>query len=169
MPRILIVNEEDEVIGLKEKSELTSEDISRDTGLWVLDENDNILLAKRSANKKIHPNLWSGAVAGTVEEDETYESNIIKEAEEEIGLKNIKPIFLYKRLKTKDPRYKRMTGVFKIIINRETQLELEPMEVSEVKWFTKNEVQDLIETTPEIFSLNFPLFFSEFISYENKS
>ena len=90
--KIPVVNQQDEIIGYKEKSLITTDDIYRVSALWITDTTGRILLAKRAFTKSRHPGLWGPAVAGTVEEGETYESNIIKEAEEEIGLKNILPI-----------------------------------------------------------------------------
>lgn len=83
----MIVNERDEVIGFKPDAEKTASDIGRVTGLFIFNSQKEILLSKRVAGKKHDPNKWSIAVCGTVEEGETYLSNIIKEAEEEIGLK----------------------------------------------------------------------------------
>jgi len=108
--KIPIVNEKDEIVYYKEKHELLPTEINRDTGLFVLNEKNQILLAQRSSNKKMYPNLWSVAVAGTVEEGETYESNIIKEAQEELGLLNIKPIFMCTYLN--ENKNKRMSGMF---------------------------------------------------------
>ena len=90
--KIPIVNEQEEIIGYKERDDRNDKDIIRITGLWVTNKERNILLARRSFNKKHHPGVWGPAVSGTVEEGETYESNIIKEAEEEIGLTGFKPI-----------------------------------------------------------------------------
>src|SRR3989338_3993719 len=87
--RIPIVNEQDEIIGYKDRKDRNKVDIARITGLWLWNEKGEALLAQRSFNKKMHPGMWGPAVAGTVEEGETYESNIIKESEEEIGLTNI--------------------------------------------------------------------------------
>jgi len=165
--RIPVVNEQDEIIGYKEKKDLTPEDINRDTGLWILDENNNMLLAQRSSNKKVHPNLWTVAVAGTVEEGETYESNIIKEAEEEIGLTGIKPTFmctLFKKVK-----FKRMSGMFKVSVNHDYVFKVEPMEISEIRWFSKSELEKLIQTNKEMFTPNFPDYYNKFLNYESKN
>jgi hypothetical protein len=89
--RIIIVNDQDEVIGLKERRTLLKEDIYRVSGLWVTNSSKDILLAQRDFAKTHDPGKWGPAVAGTLDENETYESNIIKEAEEEVGLKNIHP------------------------------------------------------------------------------
>src|SRR3989338_10763955 len=90
--RIPIVNEQDEIIGYKDRKDRNKVDIARITGLWLWNEKGEALLAQRSFNKKMHPGMWGPAVAGTVEEGETYESNIIKESEEEIGLLGFRPI-----------------------------------------------------------------------------
>lgn len=165
--RIPIVNEQDEIIGYKEKKDLTPLDINRDTGLWIIDENDNILLAQRSSNKKVHPNLWTVAVAGTVEEGETYESNVIKEAEEEIGLVDINPTFICTLLK--EGKYKRMGGMFKVLINHSYNFKVEPMEISEIRWFSKSELEKLFQTNKEMFTPGFPDYYNKFISYESKN
>lgn len=47
-----------------------------------------MLLAQRAFNKKQHPGKWAASVAGTVE-GETYDSNIYKEAKEELGINGI--------------------------------------------------------------------------------
>jgi isopentenyl-diphosphate delta-isomerase len=90
--KILIVDETDTVIAEKHKDEVKSEDIYRISSLWITDSKGNILLAKRALTKKHSPGKWGPAVQGTVDSGETYRDNIIKEADEEIGLTNITPI-----------------------------------------------------------------------------
>src|SRR3989339_514660 len=90
--RIPIVNEQDEIIGYEERETRNPKHICRVTGLWVTDKDQNILLAQRALVRKFNPGMWGPAVSGTVEEGETYKSNIIKEAREEIGLVNLKQI-----------------------------------------------------------------------------
>lgn len=88
--RIPIVNEQDEIIGYKDRKDRNTVDITRITGLWLWNEKGEVLLAQRALSKDINPGLWGPAVAGTVEEGETYESNIIKEAEEGNRLERFK-------------------------------------------------------------------------------
>jgi predicted kinase len=89
--RTIIVNDQDQIIGHKEPGTLLKEDIYRVSSLWVTNSKGDILLAQRKFTQKLDPGKWGPAVAGTVDEGETYESNIIKEAEEEIGLKDMRP------------------------------------------------------------------------------
>jgi isopentenyldiphosphate isomerase len=165
--RIPIVDENDNLIYYKEKHELLFTEINRDTGLFIVDENKKILLAKRSSNKKIYPNLWSVAVAGTVEEGETYESNIIKEAKEELGIYDIKPIFLFKYLKENE--HKRMSGIFKVNIKNEYKFTVEPMEISEIRWFSREELEKLFIENRDMFTPNFTNYYKKFIEYENQN
>ena len=74
--KIPIVNEQDEILGYKDRDGKNREDISRITALWLTDFDGNVLLAQRAFNKKRSPGLWGPAVAGTVEEGETYEEKI---------------------------------------------------------------------------------------------
>ena len=86
--RIPIVDENDKVLSYKERSEVDPDkDLYRVSYLWITDPEGKVLLAQRALSKDRHPGRWASAVAGTVEEGESYEANIIKEAEEELGLK----------------------------------------------------------------------------------
>ena len=89
---IIIVNEIDEVIEYKKRDELAPLDIYRVSALWITNSHGEILLAKRHHTKDHHPGKWDPAVSGTVEKKRggTYDENIIKETEEEIGIKGVK-------------------------------------------------------------------------------
>ncbi|MEK9182858.1 MAG: NUDIX domain-containing protein [Patescibacteria group bacterium] len=151
--RIPIVNEQDEIIGYKEREEQNPKDICRVSGLWLTDKEGNILLAQRALSKKNNPGMWGPAVSGTVEEGETYESNIIKEAEEEIGLKNLKP--------TPGPKFRRSTNHeyfaqwFTIVVDHDYPFIKQDEEVEQIRWFTKNEILEFLEEKPELFSKAF--------------
>lgn len=83
----VIVNENDEIIGHKLREEVDPKnDIYRVSALWVTNSAGDVLIAQRKLTKKHAPGKWEPAVAGTVEKGETDESNIYKEAQEEIGL-----------------------------------------------------------------------------------
>jgi isopentenyldiphosphate isomerase len=153
--KIPIVNENDEIVCYKEREETTREDIRRIVGLYVFDENKKILIAKRHSSKKIDPNCWGPAVAGTVDEGFGYEDTVIKEAEEEIGLKNIKPIFLKKYFyETYNAR--RFSSVYYVIINsRKTILVKQDDEVLDLKWVDFIELQKWFSEKPEEFIPSF--------------
>lgn len=88
--KIQIVNAQDEVIGVKERTEVDySNDIYRVSALWLTNSKGQTLLARRALVKDKDPGKWGPAVAGTIDEGETYDDNIYKEAIEEIGLEGL--------------------------------------------------------------------------------
>ena len=115
------------------------------SALWIVNNKDNkVLLAKRAFTKKQHPGKWGTAVAGTVEEGESYESNIIKEAEEELGIRNIKPEKAIKEFVT--GKHKHFTQWFFLKSDIELdELKVNADEVAEVGWFSMEEFLDLIK------------------------
>ncbi len=162
--KIPIVNEQDEIIGYKDRDNKDPGDIIRASGLWVTDKDGNILLAQRSFSRKNDPGIWGPAVAGTVEEGETYESNIIKEAEEEIGLVGIKPI-LGPKIRAK---YKQYFGQwFTAVVDHDYLFKKQDEEVEELKWFTKEELMKFLEEKPEMFLKEFIRYVEMFKSNEN--
>lgn len=88
--KIIIVDNNDNIIGSKLRSEIDyKKDIHRVSAVFVTNSNEQVLITHRKLTKDTNPGLWGPAVAGTVEEGETYEENAYKEAEEEIGLTGV--------------------------------------------------------------------------------
>lgn len=145
--KIVIVDEKDNVIGYKDQYEVTQEDIYRVSSLWVTNSRGEILLAKRALNKSHDPGKWGPAVEGTVDEGENYKANILKEAEEEIGLKNIEP-----RLGPKE----RVSGEHNFfdqfyILTADKPLNefvIDRGEVDEIRWFSKEDLLKEIQDNP---------------------
>ncbi len=158
--KIPIVNEQDEIIGYKEREGKNPKDISRITGLWLKDREGNVLLAQRSFRKKKSPGLWGPSAAGTVEEGETYESNIIKEAEEEIGLIGLKPIAGPKIRASASHEF--FGQWFIASIDHDYPFKKQDEEVESIKWFTKNELEKLLKEQPEMFVSGFKKYYDLF-------
>lgn len=148
--KIPIVNEDDEIIEYKERNNIKSDDIYRVSFLWVTDTEGNVLLARRAFNKSHDPGKWGPAVAGTVEEGETYESNIIKEIEEEIGLKKVRLITgIKKRSKT---QWNYFSQEFLLILPKGfNDFKIQEDEVAEVKWFSREELIKQLKEKPDDF------------------
>ncbi|MBI5139214.1 NUDIX domain-containing protein, partial [Candidatus Nomurabacteria bacterium] len=109
-----------------------------------------ILLARRAFSKTHDPGKWGPAVAGTVEEGETYESNIIKEAEEELGLKDIKPILGEKLRKKTQWNY--FVQQFHLILDKDiSEFKIQENEVAEIKWFKIEELKKELQEHPDDF------------------
>lgn len=148
--RIPIVDENDNIIEYKDINDRKPNDIYRVSSLWVTNSRHDILLAKRALRMKQDPGKWGVAVAGTLEDDETYETNIIKEAEEELGLKNIKPI-LGLKLRIKDGR-NFFVQRYNIVLDKDiSEFKIQEHEVAEIKWFTKEQLKKELVEHPEDF------------------
>lgn len=148
--KIIIVDENDEIIGYKYRETLNKEDVYRVAALWITNSKGQILLARRHHTKKHHPRRWGPAVAGTVDEGETYEENIIKEAEEELGLKNILPK-IGPKTKTND-EYHHFTQWYVLNLDKDIkELKIQEDEVEEIKWFYLEELKKQLQERPEEF------------------
>lgn len=144
-----LVDKTDKIIGYKLRSELTKSDIHRVSALWITNSQGNILLVQRSLTKRSNPGLWGPAVSGTVEKGETYSKNIIKEAYEELGLKNIKPKKVQK-IKVLDLNH--FTQWYLLNIDMDiSKFKLAKEEIAAIKWFGKDELKIALKNHPEQF------------------
>ena len=58
----------------------------REVAVWIMNEQGEILLQKRASTKKQEPNKWA-ICAGHIDAGETVENAILREIEEELGIK----------------------------------------------------------------------------------
>ena len=147
--KVIIVDENDKEIGLKERGLLEYEDIYRISGLWLSNSKGEVLLAQRNFSKKHNAGMWGPAVSGTVEEGETYESNIYKESDEEIGLTDCK----YKL----GPKIYMDDGVQKFFVqwfvceqDRDVdEFDIQADEVEQIKWIPRSQLVKDVEENPD--------------------
>lgn len=146
---IPVVNESDELIGTKLREDVGPNDIYRVSALWVINSQGEHLLAQRSHTKLKNPGKWGPAVAGTVEVGETYDSNIIKETAEEIGVDiTIEDIQL-------GPKTQRVSSIdryfvqwyFMLMDKDIANFSLPGDEVAGLKWLTTKELNNMITNT----------------------
>ena len=167
MSKLIIVNEKDNVICCKEFKEIKTEDIYRVSALWIENSEGFVLLAKRALTKEHDPGKWGPAVAGTIEEGETYEKNIIKEVEEEIGLKKIE--FLKGPKVRIYGRHNFFCQWFILKTKRKlSEFKIQEEEVDEIKWFPKETLLKEIELNSEKFLHNMKKYTELFIKLEER-
>ncbi len=162
MVKIIIVDENDNKIGLKERGTLDNDnDIYRVSGLWVVNSKGDILLAQRGFLKTNHLGEWGIAVSGTVEESESYEENIIKEAEEEIGLKDCNFI------KSKKERVRGKYNYFRQLFLCTIDIDIDDFVIQEeelegLRWYTRDELRKELKETPEKFTFTVKEFLEKY-------
>jgi len=148
--KVVIVDEKDNIVGHKNRELVKHEDIYRVSALWITNSKEEVLLARRALTKSHDPGKWGPAVAGTVDDGEDYWDNILKEAEEEIGLRNIKPQVGPKLRVSGKHNYFGQWYLLEIdkpidefIIDRS--------EVEQIRWFPKEELLKEIQNSPDDF------------------
>ena len=147
-----VLNERGEFTGIIE----TREECHK-KGLWhrcvyafVIDKDSNILLQKRSANKKLWPNLWDVTVGGHVDSGEFGRQALIRECKEELGIdicdKDIKYLVGSCSKTTKGKiTNNQFNECYLITKNIDiSKVKLQEEEVAEIKFFTKEEVLERI-------------------------
>lgn len=142
---------------LNEKGEYTwkteTRDICHKEGLWhravaifVINSKNQLLLQKRSAKKKMWPNMWDVTAGGHVLANELGYQAVIRETEEELGEKIDRKdlIFIGSSISTnvKGEIINKHFNEYYVVIKDidETKLKLQEDEVSEVKWMEKDEI-----------------------------
>ena len=160
--KFVVVDENDTVIGAKPKAEIDGKKLLyRVAALWIKNSKGESLLARRAYTKTHFPGAWGPAAAGTVEKGETYETNIIKEVEEELGLANLT---IKKGPKTRAYKYPHFTQYFSCMLDVGVEeLRLQEEEVAEVKWFTKEELQEHAQNNPEEFTETMRWYIQKFL------
>ena len=62
--------------------------------LHLIDSKNRIYLQKRNSNKQIQPGKWDTAVGGHISSGEKLEDALLRETEEELGIREIKPVMI---------------------------------------------------------------------------
>ena len=141
IPPRVIVDDNDLAIAIKERDDIDfGRDIYRVSALWVSDDRGRILLAQRGHALHNGPGLWGPSVSGTVDDGETYEYNIYKEADEELGIKDIKFEMLGKIFVDGHRRY--FCTYYSAVIDDSYPFRLSPFEVADIKWMSRSQLTE---------------------------
>lgn len=127
-------------------------------GLWhkavvvfIINAKGQVLLQKRSKNKKLWPNMWDVTAGGHVLAGEFGFQSIIREAKEELGIELNKHEMIFlgssRSINNKGDIKNNHFNEFYIVNKNldETKLKLQSEEVSEVKWINKHEIIEKIK------------------------
>lgn len=83
---VTLVDEQDNVIGSKDRTTLTENDRWRIITIWIFNDKGELLIAKRSMDKRTDPGKWGPSVAGTLEYGDSYLETAKRELKEELGV-----------------------------------------------------------------------------------
>lgn len=162
--KVVLVNAKDEVLGLINKLEAHQKGLlHRAFSVFLFDKEGKILLQKRANSKYHSPNQWTNACCSHPRDNETYQNAAIRRLQEELGIScrlEKKFDFIYKadvggglwehELDTV------FTGVF------EGEFNLNPDEVSEIRYISWGDLEREIEEKPETFTEWFKIILKEY-------
>lgn len=165
MELIEIVDEKGNFTGqIMDKEEAHDKNLlHNEVAIFIINDKRQVLLQKRSANKRFNPNKWA-LCAGHVDKGETLEVAALREIKEEIGIDiNINNLIAFgEREFSIKPSNSHITYFYYIKSNlNENEFTIQTEELSEVKWFDIEKIISMIKEkdNPTVFSeKRIPLF-----------
>ena len=158
-----IVNERDEVIGRKPRSEVHARGLlHRAVHVLVFNSRGEIFLQKRSMKKDRQPGVWDSSCSGHVDSGEDYDQTAVRELREEIGLKlNAPPQRLFK-IDVCEETDAEFVWVYRC--ESEGPFQLHPDEIEKGEWFAPAGVSRWIQEKPQNFAPAFILIWKLFLN-----
>lgn len=156
-PPVVVVDEHDNEVGSAMLAEVWQKGLyHRVVAVFVEDEQGNMLLQLRGPQVKIYPNCWDQAAGGHVDEGYSYEQTAVNELAEELGLQDValKPLGTFRSNKTLDDGriVNQFERVYLAQVTHDATLIPQADEVSELRWFTPNQLKAQIAQHPEEFT-----------------
>ena len=151
-----IVNEKDEVIGSKPRSQVHADgDKHRAVHVLIFNDEGEVFLQKRSQNKDTWPGAWDSSCSGHVDSGEDYEEAAHRELEEELGWKPENPLENLFKLCACEATGNEFIEVYRVKGAGPFRLNTEEIEIGE--WMDVSNLLQRIEYTPKRFSSAFRL------------
>lgn len=134
---------------VKEKTQAHADgDFHRTVHVWIMNDDKELLLQKRSPTKKSHPNCWDISGAGHVRAGEDVIEGAIRELKEELGIVVSKEELQYIATvkSTKNPKNMEFQYVYFLKCNKKVdEYIFEDNEVSEVKYVYYEKLEQMVK------------------------
>ena len=143
-----VVNANDVVIGQATRNEVHKNPslIHRVIHVWVVNNKNEILIQKRSLTKDKLAGFWDISCGGHVQSGFTPNQTVERELKEELGISG-EPRFIKKYLVELSDQTE-MTNLYVVSHNGPFKFSMD--ETSEVKFFSEQQVQSLIESKQNV-------------------
>jgi len=146
-----VVNERDEVIGQKPRSEVHRLGLMhRATHILVFNSRGQVFLQKRSMKKDRQPGLWDSSASGHLNAGEDYDACAMRELREEIGLRLAHAPQRLLRFAASAETDQEHVWVYRC--QAEGPFQLDPQEIAEGGWFGTAQVTQWMAEHPENFA-----------------
>lgn len=142
--------ENKERIGLAERGVVHYYNLwHREIACWIINDNNEILLQRRSPNKKQQPNKLA-VTTGHVGLGETPTESLLREVAEEVGITDVKEKdFIYlDTFKAENPNNYHYKYVYLLKTNKKLdELTMQESEVSELLYVSLDRLKEMIDLT----------------------
>lgn len=137
---VAVVDEQGAVLEYVKRDRLKDDHRWKIISIWIEDGAGNVLIQQRSHKKRLGAGLWTPAVEGTVEKDDSFVLTAKREALEEIGLDDITLIPTKKVLYKSDFGSRLAQGYTAICKWPIERFVLQADEVAQLQWRPKQAV-----------------------------
>lgn len=160
--KVDVVDQTDQVIGTDHIQVVRQKGLRhRYVRTLLQDKEGHFLLQLRGPKNFIYPNCWDFSSAGHVDPGESYESAAARELFEETGIINLdlhETEYYSTDEKYDSQNLLRLNKTFSAVISRGTLLKRESGEVSQLRWFSPDELsrlvfEDELKVTPALIRL----------------
>ncbi|MHC6199001.1 isopentenyl-diphosphate Delta-isomerase [Elizabethkingia miricola] len=162
--KVVLVNPNDDVLGVMEKMQAHQNGLlHRAFSVFLFNQEGKMLLQQRSSTKYHSPDKWTNACCSHPRENETYLDGAKRRIHEELGINcelEEKFHFIYKADVGQDLWEHELDHVFIGTYNGEYQLN--PDEVSAIRFVTMEELDEEIANKPELFTEWFKIIWDEY-------
>jgi len=145
-----IVDENDNVVATVTRKEMIGERLlHRGTIVLVLNSKGEVFITKRARTKDTAPGLYEIGQGGVVASGESYEENAKRELSEELGISDMKLLFLFDfHFEGKNIRY--LAKVFSC--RHDGRMELQEEEIEDGFFISIKKLREMLAKNPEDFT-----------------
>lgn len=165
--KVILVNENDEPIGLMEKLEAHEKAVlHRAFSVFILNDKNEVMLQQRAHHKYHSPMLWTNTCCSHQREGESNIEAGTRRLHEEMGFSaELKELFhfIYKAPFDNGLTEHELDHVMIGYYNEEPKIN--PDEVENWKWMSIEAIKDDIQTQSENYTVWFKIIFDEFYHY----
>lgn len=154
--RFDVVDEQDRVVGSAPRREVHARGLlHRAVHALVFDPAGRLLLQKRSATKDMYPNQWAASASGHVDSGEDYDTAVVREMGEELGIALPAVPERVCRIEACEQTGREFVWVY--ACRHDGPVRAKEDEISELVWRMPAEVDRWVSERPEEFAPSFLL------------
>lgn len=161
-----VVDENDNILRQEERSIVHREKLlHRAVHVFVFNASGQLYLQRRSMTKDTAPGKWGSSCSGHVDTGEDYDTAVVRELVEEIGLED--PAELTRVFKETPCKQTGYEFVCVYTCQSEGPFTLDPSEVIEGRWIDLEKLNGWLERSPRDFAWSFSHLWAKFLALES--